>query len=42
MVTGLHACHNLFGLSALRVSIRMAQMLGKDEDVEAWTELEAS
>ena len=37
MVTGHHTCHNLFALLALRTSIRVARLLGKTEDVKAWT-----
>ena len=37
MVTGYHSCHNLFALLALRTSIRTARLLGRTEDVKAWT-----
>ncbi len=40
MVTGYHTCHNLFALLALRASIRVAGMVGEDEDAESWTEAE--
>jgi len=36
MVTGHHTCHNLFALTALQASIRMARLMGEDEDVAAW------
>ncbi len=38
MLTGFHTCHNLFALTALRASIRMARMLGETGDVKNWTE----
>jgi hypothetical protein len=37
MLTGYHTCHNLFGLLALRASIRVAKMLGETQDAQAWT-----
>jgi len=37
MVTGHHTCHNLFALLALRTSIRVARLLGKTEDLKAWS-----
>ena len=42
MVTGHHTCHNLFALLALRTSIRAARLLGRAEDVEAWTRAQDS
>ena len=42
MVTGHHTCHNLFALLALRTSIRVARLLGKTEDVEAWSKAQDS
>ncbi len=36
MLTGHHACHNLFALTALQTSIRMAQLMGEEEDATAW------
>ena len=36
MVNGFHTCHNTLALAAMRVSIRMAEMMGKDEDVQRW------
>jgi hypothetical protein len=38
MVTGYHSCHNLFGLVAMRASIRVANMLGRTEDARTWKE----
>ena len=38
MLTGHHTCHNLFALTALQASIRMARMMGKEADVAAWSE----
>ncbi|MDP6545016.1 MAG: discoidin domain-containing protein [Phycisphaerae bacterium] len=42
MVTGHHTCHNLFALLALRTSIRVARLLGKTEDVRAWSKVNDS
>ena len=42
MVTGYHTCHNLFALLALRTSIRVARLLGKTEDAEAWSRAQDS
>ncbi len=40
MLEGYHTCHNLFALLALRTSIHVADMLGKADDIEAWTQAE--
>ncbi|MCP4639344.1 MAG: hypothetical protein GY851_02870 [bacterium] len=40
MLEGYHTCHNLFALLALRTSIRVADMLGRADDVKAWTQAE--
>ena len=37
MVNGFHTCHNTLALAAMRVSIRMARMMGKTEDAEIWS-----
>ena len=42
MLTGYHTCHNLFALSALRLSIRAARILGENSDAKAWTKAEAT
>jgi hypothetical protein len=42
MLTGYHTCHNLFALLALRTSIRVARILGENEDAKAWTEAEGT
>ena len=38
MVTGYHTCHNLFAVTAVQASIRMARMMGEDQDADAWVE----
>ncbi|MBN2652073.1 MAG: hypothetical protein JXR63_06795, partial [Spirochaetales bacterium] len=42
MVTGYHTCHNLFALTALQTSIKMAQMLGYEEDANYWIKTHSS
>ncbi len=42
MVTGYHSCHNLHALAAMRISIRMADMLGEKDDASHWREMEQS
>ena len=42
MVTGYHSCHNLHALAAMRISIRMADMLGENDDASRWREMELS
>jgi hypothetical protein len=42
MVTGYHTCHNLYALLALRTSIRVARILGQNEDIDRWTQAEKS
>ena len=42
MVTGHHTCHNLFALTALQASIRMATLMGEKEDAAAWSEVQKS
>ena len=36
MLTGYHTCHNLFALTALRASIRVARLLNETADAEEW------
>ena len=38
MLTGHHTCHNLFALTALQASIRMARLIGEEADAAAWLE----
>jgi hypothetical protein len=42
MVYGYHSCHNLHALAAMRISIRMAEMLGEEKDEARWREMEKS
>jgi len=36
MLTGHHTCHNLFALTAIQASIRMARLMGEDQDAAVW------
>jgi hypothetical protein len=40
MLSGYHSCHNIHAIAAMRISIRMAQMLGEKEDEQHWREQE--
>ena len=42
MLTGHHTCHNLFALTALQASIRMARLIGEDQDAAAWLKVQKS
>jgi hypothetical protein len=42
MVSGYHTCHNLFALTALQTSIRVARLMGQEEDADAWTKAQKS
>lgn len=38
MIKGHYTSHNLWGLLAVRASIRLARAIGKNDEVKAWTE----
>ncbi len=42
MLTGHHTCHNLFALTALQASIRMAALIGEEKDASEWREAQKS